>query len=77
VNAAELDPAEIVTDGGAVSRPLTVDRTTLAPPAAALLVNVTVQVLAVDGPSVAGLQTTEETSTGATRVTVVFAELLL
>jgi hypothetical protein len=41
------------------------------------LVNVTVQVLEEFGPRLAGLHASVDTSTGATRLTVVFAELLL
>jgi hypothetical protein len=50
---------------------------TLAPPAGVALVSVTVHVLEALGPRLVGLQATDETSTGATSVTVVFAELLL
>jgi hypothetical protein len=77
VNAAKLDPAPTTTDAGAVSKLSTVDTRTVAPPASAFDVNVTVQALDVDGPSVVGLQTSEETSTGATRLMLVLAELLL
>ena len=77
MNTTELDPAAITTDDGAVSKLLTVDTRTFAPPASAFSVNVTVQVLEVDGPSVAGLQASEETSTGATRLMLALAELLL
>ena len=77
VNPAELDPAAIATGEGALSTLLVTDTTTPAPPAAAFFVNVTVQVLEVDGPNVAGTQTSEETSTGATRPMVALAELSL
>jgi hypothetical protein len=72
-----LDPPAIVTDDGAVSKLLTTDTRTLAPPENAFLVSVTVQVLEANGPSVAGPQTREETSTGVTRLIVALAELLL
>jgi hypothetical protein len=62
---------------GAVSTLLTVDTVTLAPPASAFLFKVTVQRLEALGATVAGIQTTPVTWTGATRLTVVFAELLL
>jgi hypothetical protein len=52
-------------------------RATLAPPVGAGWVNVTLQVLEESGPRLAGLQAKEETKTGATRLTVVLAELLL
>ena len=53
------------------------DRVTLAPPVGAAWFSVTVQVLDEFGPRVLGLQPNEETSTGATSVTVVAFELLL
>jgi hypothetical protein len=77
VNAADSDLAAITTDDGAVSRLLTVDITTFAPPAGAFFANVTVQVLEVDGLSVTGLQISEETSTDVTRLILVLAELPL
>jgi hypothetical protein len=64
-------------DDRAVSKLLTTDTRTSAPPASAFSVNVTVQVLEVDGPSVAGLQTSDETSTEVTRLTLVLTELPL
>jgi hypothetical protein len=75
-NEAELDPAAIVSDDGALSKLLTVATATFAPPAGAF-VKVTVQVLEVDGPNVAAPQTSEETSVGAARVIVALAELPL
>jgi hypothetical protein len=77
VNATELDPAAITTDDGAVSKLLTVDRRTLAPPVGAACVRVTVQVLEEFGPRLVGLQASEETSAGATRLMLALAELLL
>ena len=77
VNTLEVEPAATVTDSGAVSTLLTVVRATMAPPAGATLVRVTVQVLDVLGPRLVGLQARDDTRTGATRVTVVLAELLL
>ena len=50
---------------------------TIAPPAGAALVRVTTQLLDEFAPRLAGLQTNEETRTGATRLTVALAELLL
>ncbi len=49
----------------------------LAPPARAALVRLTVQVLEELGPTLVGLHVSEEINTGATRLTVVLAELLL
>jgi len=66
-----------VTDAGTVSVELVLVRATLTPPAGAGCVRVTVQVLEELGPRVVGLQTSEETSTGAVRVIVALAEVLL
>jgi hypothetical protein len=75
-NEADLDPAAIATDDGAVSKLLTVDTTTFAPPAGAF-VKVTVQVLEVEGLNVAAPQTSEETRVDAARLIVALAELPL
>ena len=48
-----------------------------APPAGAALLNVTVQALDAFGPRLAGLQPSDVTVTGATRLTVVLADVLL
>jgi hypothetical protein len=77
VKPAELDPAAIVTDDGAVSKLLTSDTTTLAPPVGAFFVNVTVQAAEALGPRLVGLQANDETSTDATRVMAALAEVLL
>jgi hypothetical protein len=49
---------------------------TNAPPAGATLLNVTVQVLEAFGPRLVGLHPSDDTTTGATRLMVAFAELL-
>lgn len=77
VNAPEVNPAPITNDAGAVSRLLITDTVMFAPPTSALFVNVTVHVLDELGPRLVGLQDTEETNTGATRLMVALAELLL
>jgi hypothetical protein len=77
VNPALLVPVATTTDKGAERTPLTIETPTLAPPASAFLVNVTVQVLDALGARVAGAQSSEETNTGATRLIVSLAELLL
>lgn len=77
MKTADVLPSPTATEAGAVSRLLTTDRRTLAPPAGAFLLNVTVQVLEDDGPKVVGTQTSEDTSTGATKLTLAPAELLL
>ena len=66
-----------VTDPGTVSVAFVLVRVTVAPLVGAGWVRVTVQVLEELGPRLVGLQAREETSTGATRVIVAMAELLL
>ncbi len=56
---------------------LTVDNTTLAPPVAAVFVNVTVHVLGLFGARLVGLQEMPEMSMGATRLIEALLELLL
>ena len=73
----EVAAAATVTDVGAVRVALVLVRVTLAPPVGAALVRVTVHVLEALDPRLVGLQANEERSTGATRLTVVLAELLL
>lgn len=71
---AELDPKATTTEDGAVSKLLTVDTATVAPPAGAFVVIVTVHVLEADGPNVAGLQASAETVSGAVRLMAALAE---
>jgi len=73
---AEVAPAATLTEVGVVSTVLLSERATLAPPVAAL-VKVTVQLLEALGPRLLGVQASEETRTGATRLTLALAELLL
>ena len=79
VKVAEVDPADTVTEAGVVSRELLSETATEVPPAGAALLSVTVQVLEELLPRLVGLQASEETETvaGATRLTVVLAELPL
>jgi hypothetical protein len=77
VKVAEVAAAETVTAAGTVRVELVLVRVTLAPPVGAGWVNVTVQLLEAFCPRLVGLQASEETRTGATRLTVVLAELLL
>jgi hypothetical protein len=77
LNVAVVAAAATATEPGTVSVALVFVRVTLAPPAGAALFNVTVQVLDALAPRLVGLHTSEETRTGATRVIVALAELLL
>ena len=76
LNVVVVAAAATVTDAGTVSVVLVFVSVTNAPPAGATLVSVTVQVLEAFAPRLAGLQESDDTSAGATRLIVVFAELL-
>ena len=77
VKLADVAAAATVTEGATVSVGLEFERVTLAPPAGAGCVRVTVQVLEELGPRLAGAQVKDDTSTVAARLTVALAELLL
>jgi len=77
VNVAVVAAATTVTDAGTVRVALVFVSVTLAPPVGAGCVNVTVHVLEAFSPRLAGLQANEDTPTGATKLTVVLAELPL
>ena len=77
LKVADVAEAATVTEAGTVRVALEFERVTLAPPVGAAWVRVTVQVLEELAPMLDGLQASDETSTGATRFTVVLAELLL
>ena len=77
VKVADVETAATVTEGATVSDALEFERATLAPPAGAGCVSVTVQVLEELAPMPVGLQASDETSADAARLTVVLAELLL
>jgi len=77
LKVADVAAAATVTDAGTVRLALELERPTLAPPVEAAWVRVTVQVLEELAPMLEGLQLSAETSTGATRLTMVLAELLL
>jgi hypothetical protein len=77
VKFADVAAAATVTEGATVSVALEFETVTLAPPAGAGWVRVTVQVLEALAPILAGLQVSEETSTDAARFRVALAELLL
>jgi hypothetical protein len=77
LKVAVVAAAATVTDAGTVRVELVLVRVTEAPPVGAAWVRVTVQVLEEFGPRLVGLQASEETSTGATRLMVAWAELPL
>jgi hypothetical protein len=76
LKVAEIAAAATVTDAGTLRVALVLVRVTVAPVGAGW-VRVTVHELEALGPRLAGLQTSEETSAGATRVMVALAELPL
>jgi hypothetical protein len=77
LKVAVVAPAATLTEVGVVSTVLLSERATLAPPVRAALVKVTVHVLEALGPRLLGVQANDDTSTGATRLTVALAELPL
>ena len=80
LNVAVVPFAGTATEAGAVRAALLLVKATLAPPAGAAVVRVTVQRLVALDPMVVGLQDTEETAeegAAGTRVTVAFAEVAL
>jgi hypothetical protein len=77
LNVAAVAAAATVTDAGTVSVAFVFVSVTSAPPAGATLVRVTVQVLEEFRPRLVGLHASDDTSAGAVRPTVAFAELLL
>ena len=77
LKVAEVEAAVIVIDAGTESAALLSESPTVAPPAGAALVRVTVQVLEAFDPKLVGLHAREEISTGATRLMVVLAEVPL
>ena len=77
LKVAVVAAAATVTEAGTVKVALVFVSVTLAPPVGAAFVSVTVQVLDAFRPKLVGLQAREDTSTEATRLTVVLTELLL
>jgi hypothetical protein len=77
LKVAVVVAAVTVTDAGTVSVALVFVSVTNAQPAGATLLSVTVQALEAFCPRLVGLHASEDTSTGATRLIVVFAEVLL
>ena len=76
-NVAVVAVAATVTNAGTVRVALLFVRLMLAPPVGAGWVRVSVQVLEEFCPKLFGLHDKLDTNTGAMRLTVVFAELLL
>ena len=77
LKVADAAAAATVTDAGTVKLALLFASVTLAPPVGAGWVRTTVQVLEEFGPRLAGLHTSDDNSTGATKLTLAVAELLL
>jgi hypothetical protein len=77
LKVADVAAAAMLTDDGTVNAGLVLVKVMLTPPAGAGWLNVTVQLLEVFGPMLVGLQSSEESKPGATKLTVVLTELLL
>ena len=77
LNVAVVAPTATVTEAGTVRAALVSLSVTDAPPVGAACVKVTVHVLEAFCPRLVGLHASDDTVTGATRVTVALAELLL
>jgi hypothetical protein len=77
LKVAVVAAANTVTDAGTLRVALVLVIVTLAPPAGAALVRVTVQVVDALAPRLVGLQASEDTRVEAARLTVALAELLL
>jgi hypothetical protein len=77
LKVADVAPAATATEVGTVSVELLLDNVTLAPPVGAAWVIVTVHVLEAFCPRLVGVHARDDISTGATRLTVAVAEVLL
>ena len=77
LKVAPVAPEATVTDAGTVRMALLLVKVTEAPPLGAACVRATVHVADELDPRLAGVQSTDETSTEAARFTVVLAELPL
>ena len=75
LKVALVAPAATVTEAGTVSADLLLASVTFDPPAGAICVKVTVQVLDVPGPTLGGLHARPETRTGAIRLIAAVCEL--
>lgn len=76
VNVEEVLPAATVTDAGTVSDALLLEMVTALPPVGAAWLKVIVQVLEEPEFTLVGLQTNDETNTGATKLIVVVIDAL-
>jgi hypothetical protein len=77
LKVAVVAAANTVTDIGTVRVGLVLASVTFAPPTGAAFVSVTVQLVDALDPMVVGLQTSDNTCTGATRLIVAFQVLPL
>jgi hypothetical protein len=77
LKVAVVAVANTVTDIGTVRAGLVAVSVTLAPPAGAAFVRVTVQLVDALDPMLVGLQASDDTCTGATRLIVAFQVLPL
>lgn len=77
VKVADVAAAATVTEAGIVNAALVFDKVIAALPLGAGWVSVTVHVVDELAPRLLALQERVETSTGATRLTMVLAEVLL
>jgi hypothetical protein len=73
VNVPVAAPALTVTEAGAVRTEFEFEMVITVPPAGAALESVTVQVVGVLGPMLAGLQESEDTPMAAIRLTAAVA----
>jgi hypothetical protein len=76
LKVAAVAPAATVTETGTASEALLLARVTFEPPAGAVRVRVTVQVLTALCPRLVGLHAKVDTDTGVTRPIVAVVELV-
>jgi hypothetical protein len=76
LKVADVAPAATMSEAGTLSRALLLDSWIEVPPEGAAGVKATVQVLEAPGPRLAGVQASEESVRGITRLTGVVCEML-